>query len=509
MKNIKKISALVLALVMVLALTATALADVALDNGEVGGFTAPDVQNVDDKVINLKKEITVYNPDEAFVYGPAITYSYKIETTSGSELVTITDATSDHASGLATTTTVLPGIIWTDSSANNGVVIGNDTQYAEPGGQKSATGTVSWTNGDILDASPAGYANYKPLAVDFSKVIFTQPGVYRYKITETVASYITSGVTDGSISNIRYLDVYVMRSDSYTDGTTAAQWKIYGYVCVNSETATTAITPDSAVNTVKTNGFVDTNPAENTSTADEYHTYNLTVGKTLVNDTTMNSHKFPFDVTWAPGAATGTFQFIVETTGTASVTNTAVTAIADRTSIMGTDVGAHSKVGGADAVATADKDGAPEIANGGTVKYIGIPAAAYAAVTETNDVVGTVYATRVTENEYTTSIPAANEQTPVKFSDASTAVLETTNYQIATMDPSDTAVRNQGADPATRDLGAAPTIDKNVNIQFTNTLSIISPTGVAFRVAPYVLILCGGMFLFFLSRRRREEAEEA
>ena len=450
----------------------TAFADddpATLTNGEVGGYTAADTQNLDNKKINLKKEITVYNPDETLIYGPAITYTYTIAAADASVLVTVTDDTSDHASGLATTTTALAGV-------TTGVTMTG-----------TAANTIAWTNADILDASAAGTANYKNLTIDFSNVVFTQPGVYRYTLTETANAYTSSGVTDGTITGTRYLDVYVMRSDSYTDGTTSAQWKIYGYVCLDSSLGTTNVTPS----TTKTNGFVDTDgPSSSTVTADEYHTYNLTIGKTLTGDTTMNSHKFPFDATWTAGNATGTFQFAVETTGTAQVTSSTDSTA---TSINGTTISTSLlKVGGANAVGTTDKDGTPSIANGATVKYIGIPNGTKVTVTETNDVVGTTYTTTATEK-----IGSDGTATGVAFADSSTAVLSS-DKKTATTDQTDTAVYAEST---------APTADKSVEIQYTNTLAIISPTGVVLRFAPYLLILGAGIVLLAVSRKGRKEEE--
>ena len=472
MKNtLKKLGAIALVLMLMMSLSVSAFADQTLNGGEVGGYTSPDTQNVNDKVVKIAKEITVYNPDENYVYGPAITYTYAIAPAPTDVLVSITDATSDHASGLATTVTALAGV--TTGVTMNG----------------TSANTIAWTNDDILEASANGTANNKFLSIDFNSVVFSQPGVYRYQITETANAYTTSGVTDGSISGTRYLDVYVMRSDSFTDGSTAEQWRVYGYVCINSESAASPITPESAVNDVKTNGFVDTNTAADASTADEYRTYNLTLGKTLSGDTTMNNHKFPFDAAWTASDATGTFQFAVKESGTASATKTAQAAAK---TVNGNDVAANTlyMVGGADAVGTADKDGTPLIANGGTIKYIGIPNGTKVTVTETNDVAGTTYNTTGTETVGTGS--AAN----IVWTGGTSA--KSSDNKTATMSNSSTTIYEQAA---------APAADSNVTIQVTNTLAIISPTGVVMRVAPYMLMLAAGIVLLVISRRRK--AEEA
>ena len=166
MTKLTKLTALLLAILMVgLVGTAYASSAAELENGETGGTDFPqDTPTDQGKVINLKKEITVYNPEASFVYGPAIEYTYEIAA----------------ESGLATTATVnggvTPGVTMTGTAA----------------------GKIAWTNADILDASPTGAANCKDLTIDFTDVVFGAPGVYRYKITETPNAYTTSGVTEGS-----------------------------------------------------------------------------------------------------------------------------------------------------------------------------------------------------------------------------------------------------------------------------------------------------------------------
>lgn len=483
----KKLVSLILAIMMI-AMVTVAFASVGLTGGEVGGYTQADTQNVNDKVVNIQKEITVFNPDETLIYGPAFTYTYTV--TPGTASVSITDQTTDHASSLATTSNTLAGI-------TTGVKINGGTS----GDASSATGTLAWTNADILDATSSGTANIKTFSIDFGDVVFTQPGVYRYTITETPAAnnagYATAGITETTGSRVRYLDVYVMRSEAFTplsDSKTSYvkdDWRIYGYVCLYNDND--AITPDGDTTTtgaVKTSGFISGTNGTSTVTADQFHTYNLTLGKTLSGDATMNNHKFPFDAAWTAGTATGTFQFIVEETGTASATKTAQAAT---TSVNGTTVAADTlyKVGGADAVGPADKDGTPLIANGGTIKYIGIPNGTKVTVTETNDVAGTTYATTGTETI------GSGSAADIVWTGGTSA--KSTDNKIATMNQTNTAIYAQAS---------APTADSNVAIQVTNTLSIISPTGYVSRFAPYALILVAGIVLLIVAKKRKPAKDD-
>lgn len=482
MKMLRKISALVLAIMMIAAMGAAFASSVPenLTNGEVGGFAPShvDTPNVDNKKVNIIKEITVYNKDESYVYGPAITYTYTVVPASGTELVTITDDTADHATGTAVTTTALAGVT-TGLTVNGGTA----------GTAASAVGTLTWYNTEILDASDNGTANTKPIPLDFSNVVFSQPGVYRYKITETTTSPATSaaaGVTTAT-NRVRYLDVYVMRSDSYNDSHSpssfvAGDWRIYGYVCLAG--GTTAVT----TSTTKTNGFVDTTSDTTTSDADRYFTYNVTITKDVKNDSTMVSHAFPFNVAFTNETATGNFQLIAEKTGTTTTIST--TAQDATTTVNGTAITANTilKVGSAAALSAFSNAGDPHIADEnaaadqttGSVRYIGLPAGTQVEVYETNDVVGTSYIYSY------------------KVDDGTASTATNVNYG-----------ENTSSNKATLLATPLNTDDNTAHlIAFTNTLQQISPTGYVSRFAPYALILVGGIVLLIIAKKRKPAKDD-
>ena len=455
MKNIKKIGALVLAVVMVMAMSATALAadaDLSSD-GIVGDFTN-DAVTAQEKSVKLYKEITAYNPENSTINAPTITYTYTV--TPGTANKEIYDVKTAH-----TLNTNVHA--YTKAGITTGVTVNSGTA----GDSTSASGTVAWTPADQLTASSAGTKNTKPIVINFSGVTYTGAGVYRYTITEAATSYNSSGVVDGGITNVRYLDVYVK------DGSSAGTYDIYGYVCfindnnIDAQDTPTASTPNTVTAAAKTEGFVATTTGgtdgATTQTADEYYTYNLTITKVLSGDQAMNSHKFPFSLDFANSTVNGNVLPIVSGTGTVPT-------------LTAGDINGM------------DQDGTNlKLANGETAVFTGIPVGTTVTINEKNDVTGTVYTTSTgggTTNQssglavsWNTWTNAVTGWTPV------TALQKTAN---------DNTVK----------------ADENMTVTFTNTLLNISPTGVAFRVAPYVLMLAAGMFLLLVSRHRRKDEEE-
>lgn len=268
----KKALALALAVLMMASLSVAAFAEggAGLTGGEVGGYTQADSPTVQDKTLILKKELTAYNRDETQIQEPTISYTYAIA--AGAADVSVTDADSDHATGIGALT------VPTKAGITEGVTLTG-----------TAVNTIAWTNTETLTAATNGAANYKDLKINFSNVVFTGPGIYRYKITEAASGYAAAGVTESkadeaAASHDRYLDVYVKAADTFNDGSAASDWDIYGYVCMYDSEDVDPAGDTTTTGAMKTNGFVSGTNDDTVIKADSYYTFNVTVSKTVQND---------------------------------------------------------------------------------------------------------------------------------------------------------------------------------------------------------------------------------
>ena len=458
MKNMKKIGALVLALVMVLSLSAMALAegeaDMTDESGVIGEFATPDTPTTQNDAVKIYKEITAYNPESCTVNAPTITYNYTIGAATVADGTTITDNALHHNK-----------INDADVQASVAVKAGVGT----PTITGTAAGVLAITTADQLSASQYGTANRFALTVSFANIFKTvtsdsttakySAGVYRYVIAETTTAETkkAAGIAEGTVAKTLYMDVYVDGSGN-----------IYGYTLFTDNESIDATTSDAAAATAagKTECFVD-DPAdtvytsENASAADKYYTFNLTLTKAVVNDSYAVSthHQFPFTVTLTNSTVTANVLPIM--TVSANATQTALTAAP----IAGTWT--------------------PTIADSATVTYVGIPCGTTITVYETNDVVGVSYnsvSTNADTNAAAKSINTGDNSNTATINCNATALIAATENH--------TAAASKG-------------------VTFTNTLNQISPTGSVVRIAPYALMLAAGIVLFILMRRRREDAAEA
>lgn len=473
----KKLVSLILAIMMIAVVgaawavaTSTTSTATLNANGEQNPFTSPDTPiSVTDKILKLDKEIKAYNYDATTINAPTISYTYTIGAATVATGTTVTDKTGNptHATDVNVTAPVKAGVV-----SPAAPVIANG-------------GVVAWTTADTLTASTDGTANYKPIQIDFSSVVFTGAGVYRYVInealttTDPVSTYAQSGVTETTEGNgtkhTRYIDVYVRpKTTGFTNGSTAAEWDIYGFTCFVHNTSITEDNKTTAA--VKSTGFVDGTTDGTTSTAflaDQYYTYNLTLTKTVVNDPySASSVAFPFTVIF---------------------TNATVTKNID---IIG-DIEAATVTGWTDPTAGAlsSTSGVANIKSGGQIKYIGIPVGTTFDVYETNTATGVTYKVK-TELTASATVAETNDASVNWGSAPANAVAQASTKETY----------------QSTKVTAKPAADQDTDIDYTvaitNTLLEISPTGYVSRFAPYALILIGGIALLIIAKKRKPKEEE-
>ena len=450
MKMMKKISALVLALVMVLGICGTVIADSTAVLNDNAATTA------DIETVRFVKEITVYNPDTVVVIEPTASYTYTV--TAGTGGKTIQDANNHSANTKA-------GVVSNIKMASQ-----TDTTLSE---RNSVMLTYTPNASNTMNASSNGTANTKWVDIDFSAVNFGGAGVYRYKITESDYTYGSNGVVAGDdTSHVRYLDVYV--KDAETQSSTLDQpsdWVIYGYAMFpEDENIDDSTTATGVRQTRKTTGFVShvdgTDQTTDAVKADQYFTFNLTIKKVVNKDayTKSTHHEFPFTVTLSNPTVTAKTLPVMETDG-----NAHQNALA----------GAGIVIGNSAADPSTATVWNPTISDNATVTYTGIPAGTTIKIKEKNDVTGTTY------NVGTTG-----------------ADTNVTNESIFTDEFSSEAVISTST-------GTAGTkVTANKIVVFTNNLEEISPTGYVTRYAPYALLLIGGIVLLVVAMKHKKHTDE-
>lgn len=223
--------------------------------------------------------------------------------------------------------------------------------------------------------------------------------------------------------------------------------EIYGYALVDDEAGEVA--EDSA----KGQGW---------NIGDElefYATYNLTITKKITGTGADMTAKFPFTVNLS---------------GEMSSAN-----IAGSTGENGADA-AISITEGAEGSADAAKV-VKEIGNEESIVIKGLPTTVTYSISEENS----------TLDAYKANVTSVTGTTAVEETSNNNANLAAGNgtFQVA-----------EGA--AVKGSTGA------IAIEVTNSLEIISPTGVVMRFAPYLFILGAAIFLIMFTRRRREEDEE-
>ena len=460
---IKKIGALMLALVMVLSLGSVAFA---ADDTYTGSGNANATGVVGGTTIPLTKSIVFFNSNGSQIREPNISFTYTV--------TPVDAATANQGKPLSGVTVTDDGRLNSNTpvtvTVNDGVAAAFTSSLTLDFSDKKTEGGSTVANKQ--NAAVNGTEIEKTGNLVVNPTVFPHAGIYRFVINEAATpSDVTSvglDTRDVAYDSTRYLDVYIK------NGTSGLE--MYGAVIFKS-TAANAVDPtngDITTTTEKTTGFephVDGTTVteyENDPTVDKYHTFDLEVNKTTTGSLADKSNDFPFEITltgnkaadivvdYSNGAATWADGSSL-TTGFATVPDTFV--IDDNAKIL-----------------------TPKLSDGDSVTITGIPVGTKVQVKETND----------TYDQYTPSITTQTGFTSLTLTEtgALTAQTGTTQLSAATEITSKTA--------------------KSV-IGLTNTLSEVSPTGVVLRIAPYLLMLGAGVTLFviLMVKRRKTSEEEA
>lgn len=175
-----------------------------------------------------------------------------------------------------------------------------------------------------IDAAKQKYA-LKTATLDFSKVQFTEPGVYRYIITE---SGTNQGITNDA-DLTRVLDVYVNDASADVDGTFTKKLTIAGYVLHSNENDE----PDVAAgeNFGSTGAYTD---KKSQGFTNSYDTSDLTLRKQVTGNQASRDKYFEFTLNIAAAQPNTKYDVVIDDADATSKTNAAtIEANAGKTNV--------------------------------------------------------------------------------------------------------------------------------------------------------------------------------
>ena len=332
-----------------------------------------------------------------------------------------------------------------NTAANKAVFTSEKPSYDEPQTISATIGKHANLTVDPVTLGTGKVYSKDEVTVDFTGVTFAEPGVFRWKITETAAS--APFVSDSN--NIRYLDVYVDHKTftaGATEGSGTGELEVIGYVLHSQANfqpsdSSTVVEPENGVKAV---GFTN-----------EYLSNNVKISNTVAGN---------------QGSISKYFKYVVEIENGGENSKIDVTGAYDATVVRDTtDTATDSTFNGKeneDQIETDDNgDGSYEyyLQHGQYIVLNGLPQGATVTVTETKDDYVATYQIKEGSalGEIITGVEASVEE-----------------------------------------------IDEDSEINFTNTKNGTIPTGIVTTVMPGVaMIICSAVFLAYVIGKRKENAQ--
>ena len=349
----------------------------------------------------------------------------------------------------------LANIIDDEGNQVAGIKVGpaDSVSFASPFDASVTTGSIVYSS-EEQTFSAAGTPYTKTATLNFDTAKFTAPGVYRYVLTDTTAIadlYAAGIVRPENYDGTLYLDVYVASSEN--------GYGINGAVLVTDKNDYGDTDPGTVTQT-KTDGF----------DGDEYCTVNVIITKTVTGGMGDKNNDFPFIVTVnnnpSGNPATNMAYYIAKgTTGQTPGEFTETTAQSNNITLK----------------------------HGETFYIRGLNPKATVNVTETNN----------TNETYKVTVISPDKNDPW-VNKASVAPNGT-----QAMSSDEQAVTNYDTDNSTTDVSEEVVPNAVKEIDFENNCDTVSPTGLALRYGPFILLLIGAICFVMISRRRKETKEDS